>query len=238
MHGERAREDHTTIRDLPAEERPRERLRDFGAGALSLAELIAILLRTGTTKQSAIAIAQELLATYSLNDLAQAPFRELCNIPGLGEAKAAQLKAALELGMRAAASMGPERPSFTSPDDIARVFVQKLSGLDQEVVHVLLLDSRNRSLGVYDKCKGSVHAAQVRLSELLRDAVRVNAPHMVVIHNHPSGDPTPSAADIHMTKLLYESAKLMDINLADHIIIAGGRYISMKAVKVGFPNGA
>jgi DNA repair protein RadC len=233
-----ARANHMTIRDLPAADRPRERLRDFGANALSLAELIAILLRTGTAQQSAIVIAQELLAKYSLNDLVQAPFRELCNVPGLGEAKAAQLKAALELGVRAGAEMGAERASFTSPDDIARVMLPQMSGYEQEHVRVLLLDSRNRSLGEQEVYVGSVHTAQVRLAELLRDAVRVNAPHMVLIHNHPSGDPTPSAADINLTKLLYESAKVMDIDLADHLIIAGGRYISMKSVKMGFPNGA
>ena len=238
MDEDGARANHTTIRDLPAADRPRERLRDFGANALSLAELIAILLRTGTARQSAIGIAQDLLSRYSLNELVRAPFRELCNIPGLGEAKAAQLKAALELGVRAAAEMGAERATYSSPDDIARAMMPKLSGYDQEVVHVLLLDNRNRSLGEYPIYKGSVHSAQVRLSELLRDAVRVNAPHMVLVHNHPSGDPTPSAADIHMTKLLYESAKVMDIDLADHLVIGGGRYISMKAVKMGFPNGA
>ena len=103
---------------------------------------------------------------------------------------------------------------------------------------MMLLDARNRSLGMSDVYKGSVHSAQVRLAELLRDAVRVNAPHMVLIHNHPSGDPTPSAADIHMTKMLFEAAKLMDIDFADHMIIGGGRYISMKSVRMGFPNGA
>ncbi|HEX5478799.1 MAG TPA: DNA repair protein RadC [Dehalococcoidia bacterium] len=238
MEQDGARPNHTTIRDLPAADRPRERLRDFGANALSLAELIAILLRTGTAQQSAIGIAQDLLSKYTLNDLVRAPFRELCNIPGLGEAKAAQLKAALELGVRAAAEMGAERTSFTSPDAIAHLMLGEMSGLAQEEVRVLLLDSRNRSLGIHKIYKGSVHSAQVRLSELLSDAVRVNAPHMVLIHNHPSGDPTPSAADIHMTKLLYESAKVMDIDLTDHLVIGGGRYISMKAVKMGFPNGA
>ena len=113
-----------------------------------------------------------------------------------------------------------------------------MSGFDQEHVRVLLLDTRNRSLGVSDVYIGNVHTSQVRLSELLREAVRVNAPHMVLIHNHPSGDPTPSAADIHMTKMLFEAAKLMDIELADHMIIGGGRYISMKSVKMGFPSGA
>ena len=230
MDEDGARANHTTIRDLPAADRPRERLRDFGANALSLAELIAILLRTGTARQSAIGIAQDLLSRYSLNELVRAPFRELCNIPGLGEAKAAQLKAALELGVRAAAEMGAERATYSSPDDIARAMMPKLSGYDQEVVHVLLLDNRNRSLGEYPIYKGSVHSAQVRLSELLRDAVRVNAPHMVLIHNHPSGDPTPSKADIAMTREVVEAALKLGISVHDHIIIGAAGHTSLKSL--------
>ena len=230
---------YTLIRDLPASDRPRERLRDFGAQALSTQELIAILLRTGTPKESALSQASRLLARFAgLPGLARASFGELRNEKGLGEAKAAQLQAALELGMRAASATPDERRIFKSPDDIAAIALAEMSLLEQECVRVLLLDVRMRMIGFPEVYRGSVHTAQVRIAELLRDAVRVNAAQIVVVHNHPSGDPTPSAPDIQMTKMVYDSARVMDILLLDHMIIAGGRYVSMKAVNMGFPHGS
>ncbi|MHB8375469.1 MAG: RadC family protein [Dehalococcoidia bacterium] len=230
---------YTLIRDLPASERPRERLRDFGAQALSTQELIAILLRTGTSKESALAQASRLLARFEgLPGLARSSFNELRNEKGLGEAKAAQIKAAIELGMRAASAMPEERRIFKSPDDLANIALAEMSLLEQEVVRVLLLDARLRMIGFPEVYRGSVHTAQVRISELLRDAVRVNATSIVLVHNHPSGDPTPSASDIQMTKMLFDSARVMDIALLDHMIIAGGRYVSMKGVNMGFPHGS
>ena len=226
---------YTLIRDLPATERPRERLRDAGASALSVAELLAILLRTGTAKESALSQATRLLARFeSLEGLRRAPFQELCNEHGIGEAKAAQIKAALELGLRATRKKGEERLTVRSPDDIADLVLHEMSALEQEHVRVVLLDVRNRVLALPTVYVGSVHTTNVRIGELLADALRVKAAAIVLLHNHPSGDPTPSAADVQMTKTLGEAAKLMDIDLLDHLVIAGGRYVSMKALRMGF----
>jgi len=226
---------YTLIRDLPATERPRERLRDAGPSALSAAELLAILLRTGTAKESALAQAARLLARFEgLPGLRNAPFLELCGERGMGEAKAAQIKAALELGLRLAVSSPEERPAVRTPDDIADLVLAEMSVLAEERVRVMLLDVRNRVLATPTVYVGSVHTTNVRISELLSEAVRVKAAAIVALHNHPSGDPTPSAADVQMTKSLAAAAKLMDIDLLDHLVIGGGRYVSMRQLKLGF----
>lgn len=231
---------YTLIRDLPQTDRPRERLRDAGADALSNAELLAILLRTGSSKESALAQATRLLARFEgLAGMARASFGELCAEHGLGEAKAAQIKAALEMGLRLAAHAPEERPVVKSPDDLANLVLAEMSLLEQESVRVILLDTRNHVLAMPEVYRGSVHSTQVRVAELLREAVRVNAPSVVLVHNHPSGDPAPSAADITLTKMLHEAAKLLDIELVDHMIIGGGRYASMRTMGLAFPtNGA
>jgi DNA repair protein RadC len=227
---------HTLIRDLPAGDRPRERLRDFGSGALSNAELLAILLRTGSSKESALAQANRLLARFGgLPGLARASFAELCAEKGLGEAKAAQLKSALEVGMRLAATAPDERPVVRSPEDIATLLLAEMSLLEQEHVRVALVDTRNRLIAIHEVYQGSVNTAQVRVSELLREAIRANAPAIILVHNHPSGDPLPSAADVRLTEAVFRSAKEMDIDLLDHLIIGGGTYISMRNLRMGFP---
>ncbi|MBF6600842.1 MAG: DNA repair protein RadC [Dehalococcoidia bacterium] len=228
----------TLIRDLPASDRPRERLRDYGAPALANSELIAILLRTGTAKESALTIAQRLLRDYGVSGLATAPFEQLCQEHGLGEAKAAQIKAALELGMRVASASSPERRRFTSPADIADArLIAEMSAFEQEHVRVLLLDTRGHMLGFPEVYVGNINSAQVRMGELLRDAVRVNACSVVLVHNHPSGDATPSEQDVLITEGLREAGALMGIAVHDHIIIGGGRYLSMKSIPLGFGRG-
>ncbi|HYM15171.1 MAG TPA: DNA repair protein RadC [Steroidobacteraceae bacterium] len=233
------RASYTLIRDLPATERPRERLRGAGAGALSTSELLAILLRTGNAKESALAQATRLLARMGgLQGLRAAPFMELCAQHGIGEAKAAQIKAALELGLRLASTAPDERAHMRTPEDIAGLVLAEMSALDQEQVRIMLLDSRNRLLALPTVYVGSVHTTNVRIAELLSDAVRVKAAAIVAIHNHPSGDPTPSAADVKMTTSLGQAAKLMDIDLLDHMVIGGGRYVSMQQLRLGFGSGA
>ncbi len=229
---------YTLIRDLPENERPRERLRDFGAGSLTAAELIAILLRTGSAKESALAQATRLLKEFGgLQGLADASFAELCAQPGLGEAKAAQLKAALQIGMSLKEADLRDRKLVRTPEDIANLVALEMSQLDQEEMRVVLLDTRNRFVAMHEAYRGSVHTTQVRIAELLREALRANAPNIIAMHNHPSGDPSPSAADITMTKTLYEAAKLMDIDLLDHLVIGGGKHVSLKGMGLGFPNG-
>lgn len=223
------------IRDLPSGDRPRERLRDAGAGALSNPELLAILLRTGSPKESALALASRLLAQRDgLTGLARANFAELCAERGLGEAKAAQVQAALELGKRLVAAQPAERPVIRSPEDVANLLQGDMGLLDQEHLRVLLLNTRNQVLGTADVYRGSVHTAVVRIGELFREALRQNAPAVVLAHNHPSGDPSPSAEDIAMTKQAIEAGELLDVDVLDHVILAQGRFVSMQSMKVAF----
>jgi DNA repair protein RadC len=225
---------YTLIRDLPATERPRERLRDYGADSLSASELLAILLRTGSAKENALAQAQRLLRDLGdLQGLREAPFAELCNQPGIGEAKAAQIKAALELGVRMA-SASHDRPTISSPDQVQALVASEMSLFDQEVVRVLVLDARNKLIDTRDVYRGSVHTAHVRLGELLNPAVRAKGAAIIVVHNHPSGDPAPSNADIELTRKLNDAAKLLDIDFHDHIIIGGGNHFSMREHGSGF----
>jgi DNA repair protein RadC len=223
------------IRDLPASDRPRERLRDAGAGALSNQELLAILLRTGSAKENALALAGRLLGEHQgLTGLARSTFAELCSERGLGEAKAAQLQAALELGRRLVASQPLERPVVRYPEDVANLLQGEMGVLDQEHLRVLLLNTRNQLLASHEVYRGNVHSAVVRISELFKEALRHNAPCMILAHNHPSGDPTPSSDDVAMTKRAIEAGELLDIEVLDHVVLAQGRFASMKSLRMAF----
>ena len=226
---------HVRIREMPASERPRERLRDYGPENLNNAELLAIILRVGTAAENVVHLAERLLATFGgLPGLRRATFSELRNEHGLGEAKAAQLQAALELGKRLLAAQPEERATVRSPQDVANLLRGEMALLEQEHLRVVLLNTRNQVMGVQEIYKGSVNAAQVRVGEVLRPAVRENCPALVVVHNHPSGDPTPSPQDIAVTKELVEAGKLLDIEVLDHIIIGQGGHVSMKERGLGF----
>ncbi|HEY8490490.1 MAG TPA: DNA repair protein RadC [Dehalococcoidia bacterium] len=223
------------IRDLPSGERPRERLRDFGASALSTAELLAIILRTGTSRESVVQLAGRLLSQHGgLTGLARVSFAELCNERGMGEAKAAQLQAALELGRRLAAAQPEDRPVVRSPADVASLLMAEMMLLDQERLRVVLLNTRNQVLAMPEVYRGSVNASQVRVAEVFRDAVRRNCPAIIVVHNHPSGDPTPSADDIAVTKQLIEAGALLDIEVLDHVVIGQGRFVSLREQGLAF----
>ncbi len=230
-----APEYHALIRDLPATERPRERLRDYGAGALSSAELLAIVLRTGASRESVLALATRLLSSHrGLVGLARAGFGELCQERGLGEAKAAQLKAAFELGSRLASAQPEERAAVRSPQDIANLLLPEMGLLEQEELRVVLLNTRNQVLGVHTVYRGSVNTSLVRVGELFREAVRQNCPALVVVHNHPSGDPTPSADDVAMTRQAVQAGRLLDIEVLDHLVISQQRFVSLKETRQGF----
>jgi DNA repair protein RadC len=223
------------IRDLPTADRPRERLRAFGAGALSNQELLAILLRAGIAGDSALSVAGRLLRDFDgLAGLRRASFGELAAARALGEAKAAQVQAGLELGVRLASLGASERPVIKSPEDTAQLVMTEMSLLDQEQLWVIQLDSRNHVLSIARLYKGSAHTTQVRMSEVFREAVRLTAVAVVVVHNHPSGDPAPSTADISITKMLTAAGRLLDIDVVDHIVIGAGRYVSMRTLGLGF----
>jgi DNA repair protein RadC len=222
------------IKDMPATERPRERLRDYGAGALSTGELLAIILRTGIKGQNVLNLANRLLSSYGgLSGLAKANLSELQGQKGLGLAKSCDLKAALELGRRLAAEHPEERPTVASPQDVLNLLGTEMSLLEQEQLRVILLDTRNRVLAIPTVYTGNVNTSLIRVGELFRDAVRHNAVAIVVVHNHPSGDPAPSSEDVAVTRLIVEAGKLLNIDVLDHIVIAGGRCVSLKERRLG-----
>jgi len=228
-------EAHYRIKDLATSDRPRERLAALGPEALSSAELIAILLRIGIKGINAMQLAQELLiGVGGLTGLHMVPYDELCNHRGIGPAKAAQLKAAVELGRRLAIALPEEQPSIQSPDDAAALLLYEMGALEQEHLRVLLLDTRNRLIRMVDVYRGSLNTSIIRVGEAFRDAVRVNAASIIVVHNHPSGDPTPSSEDVNVTRALVEAGRLLDIEVLDHLVIGKNSYISLKAKGLGF----
>ena len=226
----------TTIRDLPAGERPRERLRHYGPHSLNNADLMAILLRTGMQGENVIAMAHRLISTFrGLEGLGKASFTELTEEKGISEAKACQLMAALELGRRAVSLAREDKPLISHPRDIYSLLGAEMGGLDQEHIRVVLLNTRNEVMSVHEIYKGNVHTAIIRVAEIIRPAIRENAPAMVAVHNHPTGDPEPSAQDVSMTVDVRQAAELLDIELVDHVIIGkGGRFSSLKEHNLGF----
>lgn len=223
------------IKDLATRERPRERLARLGASALADAELIGILLRTGVKGRNAIELAQALLQDLGgLRGLHSATFSEIRTCSGIGKAKAAQIKAAIELGRRLAVADAGERPIIRSPQDAADLIQYEMGALEQEHFRVLLLDTRNHVLHQRDVYRGSLNASMIRISEVFRDAVRANAAAIIVAHNHPSGDPSPSPEDVAVTRAIVEAGRLLDIEVLDHLVIGRNRFVSLKAKGLGF----
>ena len=225
----------TMIRDLPQAERPRERLREVGPGSLSNAELIAILLRTGRTGESVLNLSTRLLSELEgLAGMARVTYAELCTLKGVSDAKACQLLAALELGRRLV-SLHPEgRATVKTPQDVVNLLGAEMEFLDQEHLRVILLNTKNEVQAVRQLYVGNVNSSIVRAAEVLRPAVRENCPSIIIVHNHPSGDPKPSPEDILITRRIRSSAETMDIELLDHIIIGGKGHVSLKEKGLGF----
>jgi len=223
------------ITDLATEERPRERLMHLGPQALAASELLAILLRVGVPGENAVQVGQRLLKDFGgISGLQRAPLEELCNQRGIGEAKAAQIKAAIELGRRLALESPEERPAVNSPADAAALVAYEMSALEQEHLRVILLDTRNRVVEIVEIYKGSVNSSQIHVGEIFKAAIRRNAPALIVVHNHPSGDPTPSPDDVVVTRAIVQAGKLLDVDVLDHMVIGLGRWVSLKERGLGF----
>jgi DNA repair protein RadC len=207
------------ITDLPLDERPREKLAKFGAGALDNGELLALFLRTGVVGRSAIQIGRDLLEHYgSIGSLGSAGVEELAKQPGLGLAKACQLVAAFELGARAAREQLAQTP-LDSPELIHRTFAPQLAWLRHERLLVALLDTRLRHAGTVEVSVGSLTETVAHPREILRPVITRGAYGFVLIHNHPSGDPSPSRADEHFTRRMVEAADLLQLKFLDHVIV-------------------
>ncbi|HHW91669.1 MAG TPA: DNA repair protein RadC [Firmicutes bacterium] len=226
---------HLTIKDLPLESRPRERLVKLGAQALSTSELIALLLGTGSRTETALQLAQRLLAGNcrgwhgsGLRALQDASVEELSKIHGVGVAKAARIKAALELGRRLVAETRDSRPVIKSPQAAAALVMEEMRYLDREHFRVLLLSTKNHVIAIETDFVGSLNSSLVHPRELFRTCIRRSAAAIILIHNHPSGDPTPSQEDIQLTHRLCEGGALLGIDILDHLIIGDGIYVSMR----------
>jgi DNA repair protein RadC len=223
------------IRELPAMERPRERLAARGPAGLSASELIALLWGAGSRGRSAVDLAEDALARHDgLTGLARATDVELEALPGVGAAKAAQLAAAFELGRRLLADWPAGRWSVRSARDVADRLVLQMGRLEREELRVVLLNTKNVVLRVATVYQGNVSSSLVRVGELFRDAVRLNASAVILVHNHPSGDPTPSPDDLHLTAEALAAGRLLDIDLLDHVVVGHDAWVSLRDRGVSF----
>ncbi len=220
----------TGMKHVPLYERPRERLLFHGPAPLADAELLAILLRTGTGSETAHALAQRLLATFGdLRGLAQASHEELVRIRGIGPVKAVELHAAFELGRRLYRNGVRERStSIRLPRDVAELMMPEMRHLTQEHFICLFLNTKNQVIGKQTVFVGSLDASIVHPREVYKEAIKRSCASIICLHNHPSGDPTPSQEDIAVTRTLRDVGELVGIALLDHLIIGDGRYISLK----------
>jgi DNA repair protein RadC len=216
------------IAGLPPAERPRERLWSLGPAALTTVELLAILLGTGTGGRTALDLAADLLevGAGSLRRVAMRPRAELLQIEGIGAGKGGRLLAAFEVGARLAGEDRPAAPRIREPEDVARLFQPRLRDLQVEEFHLLALDSQSQVLRQVLVTRGLLNSSLVHPREVFRAAIAEAAAGIIVVHNHPSGDPTPSAEDRTVTRQLAEAGRLLDLPLYDHVVIAGDRYIS------------
>ena len=223
-----------SIHDLPDSERPRERLLSHGPAALSNAELLAIVLRTGSADENAVHLAERLLAHYDgLHDLAEASPADLAHFKGLGSAKVAQIAAAFELGKRLLINDPNKRPVVNTAADAARL-VSDMRQLQQEHVRVILLDVSQRVIAISTVYIGTINASVLRVAEVFREAVTRNSPAVILVHNHPSGDAAPSPEDIELTRSLLAAARLLDITLVDHLVIGRHSWSSLKEMGLAF----
>jgi DNA repair protein RadC len=217
------------IKDLPAEERPRERLEKYGAQSLSNAELLAILLRTGTHGLSALDLATTILAQFqTLDELAAAGIGELSQIKGLGQSKAVQILAAFELGRRLQVSEVLQSGRVSSPGKVAELVMPRLRFLKQEHFLAIHLNTKNRVLAIETISIGTLDSSLVHPREVFRAAIKNSCASLILVHNHPSGEPYPSNEDLNITRRLKESGELLGIPVLDHIIIGGNKYISLR----------
>lgn len=222
--------ENRSIRKWPSDERPRERLLKFGASGMSTAQLLAIILRTGGRNASAIGLARELMNRFNgLQGIDDAGVAEFSSIKGMGTAKTAQVKAALELGRRLLQNDSDEaqNPSFKNSRDVFEYYRPRFYGLKKERFMCVLLDSRNRIFREIIVSEGTLTSSLVHPREVFRDAIKEAAASVMFLHNHPSGDPNPSRDDINITKRLVETGKIVGINVLDHIVISDGKYLSL-----------
>jgi DNA repair protein RadC len=217
----------TVIADLPIDERPRERLMRHGAATLSDAELIAILIGSGMRGKNAVEVAREII-DEGLVGIARREVAEIAAVSGVGPAKAARIAAAVELGRRLSSFRGEERDPVRDPEAIARHLIARYSHHVQERLGAVFLDAKNRIIREREVYVGTLNMTTVSTRDILRIALQENAAAVIVFHNHPSGDPAPSAEDLLFTKKMVEAGGLMGIDILDHLILGANRWVSLR----------
>ena len=217
------------IKDIIKEERPRETLVKKGETYLSDSELLAILINNGTRDKSAITLAREIIETSDgIRNLSNITVEELSKIKGIGLAKACRIISALELGRRVSVASEMQKFKISSPQDIGNVYMEELRYKKKEIFRVVLLNTKNVIIGSKDISEGSLNASIVHPREVFLEAIKKSANKMILMHNHPSGDPTPSSEDINITKRLISAGQIVGIEILDHVIIGDGSFYSFK----------
>jgi DNA repair protein RadC len=216
------------IHDMPEDERPRERLLKYGPGALSSSELLAIILRTGSQKENVVNMCTRILSEYSIKQLSQADVVKLTQIHGIGPAKATQIAAVFELARKLETFVDEPKRKIRSPADVYSLLYPKMREQKREKLTALYLDTKNHVLREEVVSIGSLNANIVHPREVFKSALLESSASVILAHNHPSGDPTPSREDIAVTEKLIEGGKLLGIDVLDHVIIGDGRYVSLK----------
>jgi len=217
------------IKDLPQDLQPRERLHQMGPEVLSNREILAILLRIGSEGENVLQLAERILTEAGgLTGLVRMSLHELQQIRGVGPAKAAQVKAALEIGKRSVSADPVTRPVVNSPSDVADLVMDEMRTLDREHFRIMFLSTRNNVLGISPVSVGSLNSSIVHPRECFKEAIRRNAYSIILLHNHPSGDPAPSREDLDITRKLSEGGRILGIEVLDHVIIGDKKYVSLK----------
>ena len=220
------------IKEIPQSERPYEKLEMYGAQALSNAELLAIIIKNGTKEESSVMLAQKILSMQkstqdSLRFLQDISIKEFMSIKGIGKVKAIQLLAVCELTKRISRPIKNFNVQIKSPQDVADLLINELKYEKREIVKVLMLNAKNNILKIQDIAQGGTSFAVFEIKDVLKEAIKIGAPKIILVHNHPSGDPTPSHEDIELTQKLEEVSKMLEIELLDHVIIGDGKYKSI-----------
>lgn len=219
-----------TMKDLPEDIRPRERLLKEGPEALSDTELLAIILRTGSREATALDLASLIMSRFkSLRMILEAAVEELCEIKGVGPAKASQVKVALELARRTSKYSDLPRPVIKTPDDAANLVMEEMRHFDREHFRAILLNTKNQVIGTDKVSVGTLNSSAVHPRELFRNAIKRGAASVILVHNHPSGDPAPSREDMDITRRVKEVGNIIGIEVLDHIIIGDNKFTSLKA---------
>jgi len=221
------------IKELPEAERPYEKLELYGEKTLSNAELLAIIIKTGTKNETSVQIAQRILSLNydsqvgELNFLKNISLQELMQVKGIGRVKAIQLKAVSELSIRMSKTSNYKKVQVKSTSQVANMVSEEMRFEKREIVKLFLLNSKNEILKIVDIALGGTSFANVSVKEIIGEALKIKAPRIILIHNHPTGDSTPSERDIHFTDTLYNAAAMFEIELLDHIVIGNGNYKSV-----------